>query len=156
PGQAQYGIGWKRKHHPSRRRTLQNDDRREDRACPVPRRSAGSDRRGWRTDAALFRAHTGYDRANSQWQPAAPLGRERKAAGRFAAGSDPGRVHSGIRSHGLEWHRGAQKHTGDVIAILNREITAGLTDPTIKTRFADLGALIMPLTASAFTKFIAD
>jgi tripartite-type tricarboxylate transporter receptor subunit TctC len=45
---------------------------------------------------------------------------------------------------------------GDVIAILNREITAGLADPTIKTRFADLGAVIMPLTASAFTKFIAD
>jgi tripartite-type tricarboxylate transporter receptor subunit TctC len=45
---------------------------------------------------------------------------------------------------------------GDVIELLNREITAGLANPTIKTRFADLGAPVIPLTASAFTKLIAD
>ena len=43
-----------------------------------------------------------------------------------------------------------------VIELLNREITAGLANPTIKTRFADLGAPVIPLTALAFTKFIAD
>ena len=45
---------------------------------------------------------------------------------------------------------------GDVIELLNREITAGLANPTIRTRFADLGAPVIPLTASAFTKLIAD
>jgi tripartite-type tricarboxylate transporter receptor subunit TctC len=44
----------------------------------------------------------------------------------------------------------------DVIELLNREITAGLANPTIKTRFANLGAPILPLAAIAFTKFIAD
>ncbi|HLQ91231.1 MAG TPA: tripartite tricarboxylate transporter substrate-binding protein [Xanthobacteraceae bacterium] len=45
---------------------------------------------------------------------------------------------------------------GDVIELLNREITAGLANPTIKARFSDLGAPVIPLTALAFTKFIAD
>jgi tripartite-type tricarboxylate transporter receptor subunit TctC len=45
---------------------------------------------------------------------------------------------------------------GDLIELLNREITAGLANPTIRTRFADLGAAVIPLTASAFTKLIAD
>jgi tripartite-type tricarboxylate transporter receptor subunit TctC len=45
---------------------------------------------------------------------------------------------------------------GDLIELLNREITAGLANPTIRTRFADLGAPVIPLTASAFTKLIAD
>ena len=51
----------------------------------------------------------------------------------------------------------APKNTpGDVIELLSREITAGLANPAIKTRFADLGAPVIPLTALAFTKLIAD
>ena len=43
-----------------------------------------------------------------------------------------------------------------VIDKLNREITAGLDDPDMKTRFADLGGDPMPLAPDAFGKLIAD
>jgi tripartite-type tricarboxylate transporter receptor subunit TctC len=45
---------------------------------------------------------------------------------------------------------------GEVIKLLNREIVAALSNPVIKARFADLGAPVFPLAASAFAGFIAD
>jgi tripartite-type tricarboxylate transporter receptor subunit TctC len=39
---------------------------------------------------------------------------------------------------------------------LNAEINAGLADPTIRTRLADLGGVPMAVTPGEFGKFIAD
>jgi tripartite-type tricarboxylate transporter receptor subunit TctC len=39
---------------------------------------------------------------------------------------------------------------------LNREITGGLADPKIKARFADLGAVVLPMSPAEFGKLIAD
>jgi tripartite-type tricarboxylate transporter receptor subunit TctC len=39
---------------------------------------------------------------------------------------------------------------------LNKEVNAGLTDPKMIARLADLGGLPMPLTAAEFRKFIAE
>jgi tripartite-type tricarboxylate transporter receptor subunit TctC len=44
----------------------------------------------------------------------------------------------------------------DVIGKLNGEINAGLADPALKARFADLGDVPMPMTPAAFGKLIAD
>ena len=44
----------------------------------------------------------------------------------------------------------------EIIAILNKEINAGLADRTIQARFADLGASVLPGTAYAFGQFIRD
>jgi tripartite-type tricarboxylate transporter receptor subunit TctC len=52
---------------------------------------------------------------------------------------------------------GAPKGTpAKVIDKINKEIDAGLADPKMKARFADLGDVPMPMTPAAFGKFIAD
>jgi tripartite-type tricarboxylate transporter receptor subunit TctC len=44
----------------------------------------------------------------------------------------------------------------EIIAVLNREINAGLADPTIRQRLVDLSAVPMPMSAAEFGKLIAD
>ncbi len=52
---------------------------------------------------------------------------------------------------------GAPKNTpAEIIDRLNREITAGVADPKIAARFADLGGTPLPLTPAAFGKLLAD
>ena len=52
---------------------------------------------------------------------------------------------------------GAPKGTpADIIEKLNREINASLADPKAKARFAELGAVLLPGTAGAFGKLVAD
>jgi tripartite-type tricarboxylate transporter receptor subunit TctC len=52
---------------------------------------------------------------------------------------------------------GAPKNTPvEIIEKLNREINAGLADPRIKARFAELGAMPMMMTAPEFGKLIAE
>jgi tripartite-type tricarboxylate transporter receptor subunit TctC len=51
---------------------------------------------------------------------------------------------------------GAPKATpAEIIDKLNREINAGLVDPKLKARFADLGAAVFPGSSCDFAKFIA-
>ena len=59
---------------------------------------------------------------------------------------------------GIGWQGiGAPKGTpADIVDKLNREINAGLADPKLKARFADLGAEIFTNTPAGFGKFIAD
>jgi tripartite-type tricarboxylate transporter receptor subunit TctC/ABC-type uncharacterized transport system substrate-binding protein len=52
---------------------------------------------------------------------------------------------------------GAPKNTPvAIIERLNKEINAGLADPTIKARFANLGATLLPGSPSDFEQFIAE
>jgi tripartite-type tricarboxylate transporter receptor subunit TctC len=52
---------------------------------------------------------------------------------------------------------GAPKKTpAEIIEKLNNEINAGLADPKINARFADLGSTPIVLSPAAFRKFIAD
>jgi tripartite-type tricarboxylate transporter receptor subunit TctC len=44
----------------------------------------------------------------------------------------------------------------EVIDKLNREINAALADPKLKTRFAELGDVPMPMTPAEFGKLVAD
>ena len=44
----------------------------------------------------------------------------------------------------------------EIIARLNKEINAGLADPTIKARLADLGSAPFASTPAEFAKFLAD
>jgi tripartite-type tricarboxylate transporter receptor subunit TctC len=56
---------------------------------------------------------------------------------------------------GTWWGVGAPKGTpGDIVEKLNREINAGLADPRIKTRFAELGATPMIVMPQAFGAFL--
>ena len=52
---------------------------------------------------------------------------------------------------------GAPRNTPtEIVDKLNREINAGLADPKLKARFADLGAAAVPGSSSDFAKFIAS
>jgi tripartite-type tricarboxylate transporter receptor subunit TctC len=52
---------------------------------------------------------------------------------------------------------GAPKHTpAEIIDKLNKEINAGLADPKLKARFAELGAAVFPSSPAEFGKLIAD
>jgi tripartite-type tricarboxylate transporter receptor subunit TctC len=55
--------------------------------------------------------------------------------------------------HGM----GAPRNTPtEVVDKLNKEINAGLTDPAIKARIAELGSVPIPMTPVDFAKFIAE
>ena len=52
---------------------------------------------------------------------------------------------------------GAPRNTpAEIIDKLNREINAGLADPKIKARIADLGGTPLALSPAEFGKLIAD
>jgi tripartite-type tricarboxylate transporter receptor subunit TctC len=52
---------------------------------------------------------------------------------------------------------GAPRNTpAEIIDKLNKEIHAGLVDPTIKAQFTRLGSVPMPMTSAEFAKFIAN
>ena len=52
---------------------------------------------------------------------------------------------------------GAPRNTpAEIIDRLNQEINAGLADPTLKARLADLGGTVLAGSAADFGKFIAD
>jgi tripartite-type tricarboxylate transporter receptor subunit TctC len=52
---------------------------------------------------------------------------------------------------------GAPRNTPqDIIELLNREINAGLADPKLKARFADLSAAVIPGSPTDFGKLIAE
>jgi tripartite-type tricarboxylate transporter receptor subunit TctC len=44
----------------------------------------------------------------------------------------------------------------EIIDLLNREINAGLADPKLKARFADLGGRALPLSPAEYGKRIAE
>ena len=52
---------------------------------------------------------------------------------------------------------GAPKNTpADIVDKLNTEINAGLADPKIKARLADLGGEVLALSPADFAKLIAE
>jgi tripartite-type tricarboxylate transporter receptor subunit TctC len=52
---------------------------------------------------------------------------------------------------------GAPKATpAEIVAKLNTEINAGLADPTLEARLADLGGAVLALSPADFEKLIAD
>ena len=44
----------------------------------------------------------------------------------------------------------------EIIETLNKEINAGLADPKLKARMADLGGVPMPMAPVGFGRFIAE
>jgi len=51
----------------------------------------------------------------------------------------------------------APKNTpAEIVDTLNREINAGLADPKLTTRFANLGASVFPSTPAEFGKLIVE
>jgi tripartite-type tricarboxylate transporter receptor subunit TctC len=45
---------------------------------------------------------------------------------------------------------------GEIIALLNKEMNAALADPTLRSRYAELGGMVLPGSPDAFAQLIAD
>jgi tripartite-type tricarboxylate transporter receptor subunit TctC len=55
------------------------------------------------------------------------------------------------------WGVGVPRSTpAEIINMLNKEINAGLADPKLKARLADLGGTVLPVSPAEFGKFVAD
>jgi tripartite-type tricarboxylate transporter receptor subunit TctC len=67
--------------------------------------------------------------------------------------SDFVRGYEAVSWHGIAAPRATP---ADIVDKLNREINAGLGDPQIKARLADLGGIPNPGSAADFSKFIAE
>jgi len=52
--------------------------------------------------------------------------------------------------------RAPKSTPAEIVEKLNREINAGLTDPKIKERLADLGGTLLSVSPADFGKLIAD
>ena len=104
----------------------------------------------------MFDAIAGVDRVHQGRQAARAGGDHGDALGGAAGHPDRGRIRAGLR--GERWFGiGAPKNTpAEIIDKLNKEINAGLADPKIKARLADLGGAPMPVTPAEFGKLIAD
>src|SRR5262249_40427908 len=69
--------------------------------------------------------------------------------------ASPIRLDLGFGTH--RYGVGAPKATpAEIIDQLNKEISAGLADPNMKARFADLGGTVLAGSAADFGKLIAD
>jgi tripartite-type tricarboxylate transporter receptor subunit TctC len=44
----------------------------------------------------------------------------------------------------------------DIVDLLNRTVNAGLADPTLKARFTDLSAVVVPGSPADFGKLLAE
>ena len=77
------------------------------------------------------------------------------ALGSAARSPDGGRVRAGLRGKRLVRHRRAQEDARRDRRQLNHEINAGLADPKLKARLADLGATVFVGSPSDFAKHIA-
>ena len=53
-------------------------------------------------------------------------------------------------------HRRAARHAAEIVERLNKEINAGLADPTIRARLAELGSSAFATSPAEFAKFFAD
>ena len=56
----------------------------------------------------------------------------------------------------MVWHRRPKPTPAEIVEKLNKEINAGLADPKIKARLADLGGTALAGSPADFGKLIAD
>jgi tripartite-type tricarboxylate transporter receptor subunit TctC len=62
----------------------------------------------------------------------------------------------GYEASALQGIGGPKKTPAEIVDKLNKEINAGLIDPKLKARFADLGAAVFPGSSSDFANFMAS
>ena len=81
------------------------------------------------------------DRIHQGRQAARASSHHRDAFGGAAGHPDRGRVRAGLRGERVVRHRRAEKHARRDRRQAQQEINAGLADPKMKKRLADLGAI---------------
>lgn len=139
-------------------RTVQIHDRDRDDACGLPWFGARANRPARRSGAGLLRpnfrvANLAYIRASKLRALAVTTAARAEALPDIPTVSDfvPGYEVSA-------WYgMGAPKNTpAEIVHGLNMEINAGLADPKLKARLADLGSSAFVVSAADFGKFITN
>src|SRR5262249_4873215 len=154
--QSQHGIRWQREPAPCLGRAVQVDDRGRHGSCALSWWRARAHRLARRTGAGLLPHHCRIDRVYQGWQAACARSNDRDALGRAAGHPPVGEFLPGYEA-GFWYGGGVPKNTPpEIVDKLKQTITAGLADPTIKGRLADLGGVPMPMSPAEFGKFIAD
>ena len=86
----------------------------------------------------------------------ATCGNDHRSLGNPAGGSRDWRICAGLRA--TYWAGvGAPRNTPvEIIQRLNQEVNAGLADPKLKARFAEMGGTTLPGSPADLGKLIAD
>ena len=96
------------------------------------------------------------DRSHQDRQAACAGGDHSDALGCATGHPDCGRFRAGLRGERLVG-LGAPKNTpAEIVDKLNEEINAGLSDPKMKARLAELGGTVLAVSPADFGKLIAD
>ena len=104
----------------------------------------------------LFANPAPVDSIHQGRQAARSRDNHRDALGGAARHPDRGRVRPGLRGE-LDFGFGAPRNTpAEIIDKLNKEINAGLADPKIKARLADLDGMVLIGSPADFGKLIAE
>ena len=102
------------------------------------------------------RQHARGDRIHQGRQAAGLGGHDRNALGGAAGHPDRGRVRAGLRGERLDGIGRTKDTPAEIVDKLNQEINAGLADPKLKARLADLGGTDAARLARDFGKLLAD
>ena len=90
------------------------------------------------------------------WQAAGSCGHDRNALGGAAGYPDCRRFRAGLRREQLVGIGAPKATPAEIIEKLNTEINAGLADPKMKARLADLGGTPLAGSPADFGKLIAE
>ena len=156
PGQNQYGFDRHRKHSSCHRRTIQDDGRCK--LVHVPYRSSAA-----ATTDLLSGVVQVYFGTTADLIEHIKAGRVRALAVATTTRSEvlpdvPAIAESVPGYEASAWYGvGAPRNTpAAVIEKLNKEINAGLADPKLKAKLADLGGTVISGSPADFGKFIAE
>ncbi len=156
-GQDQHGIGRQRNAATRVRRAVQDDGRRQHGSRALSRRGARADRSARRAGAGDVHHHALLDRVHQSRQAARARGDDRDAFARRCRTCRPWAISCRATRRAHWYGIGAPSNTpAEIVDKLNREINAGLADPKIKARLAELGGTALAGSPADFGKLIAD
>src|SRR5262249_43743605 len=155
-GQDQLCFGWRRHVAASVRRVAQNNDRHQSCSCAVPGRGVRVSRPDGRPGADAVRQH-------SQSIGHIRTGKVRKVgvtgAKRVAAIPDVPTIGETVPGYEVSIWYGMAAPRGtppEIVEKLNQAVNAGLADPKLQARLAELGGEPMPMTPAEFGKLVAE
>ena len=115
-----------------------------------------ADGSAWRTGAGAVRFYGRVDRAHQGRQNSPSGGDDRDALGGAARCPERGRVPPSLRGELDVWSGAPANTPAEIVNKLNKEINAGLADPKMKARLADLGGTVLAGSSTDFSKLIAE
>jgi hypothetical protein len=95
-------------------------------------------------------------RSRARIHEATPYKSHATPVGGDAGYPDRGRLRAGLRGERVARRRRAQEHPAEIVAKLNKEITASLADPGMKAQIVDAGGTVLAGSPADFGHLFAD